>query len=327
MPGMRHSAHPERDYCRNGGKGRIPTEEATQAYCVAKCAWCVRRCRVARAEEAHGSRWRSVIIMVSAIEENKRGQMPGSTSYGRETQTIPPSVEPVTEPGVIQERVLSPHEPLLFLSLVVTGATLGATLGLSTLVLTILGLSGVLTAIMLPVSGITLGAAFLMLGAVDIAWNRMFRFDESETSWQRTVLSSGVAVILTAGIVAIVLSVVNLTVLTAVRFTAVAIIVLGLALLWHSRIMRRVSNFTHENLEGRRLSGPVAINSLSLAPVRDFVLGITGVILGILAMFNVAPTALGLVTLLLLGGALTLTSSTICGATLATLSSACCKSH
>ena len=91
--------------------------------------------------------------------------------------------------------------------------------------------------------------------------------------------------------------------------------------------MRRVSNFTHENLEGHRLSGPVAVNSLSLAPARDFVLGLTGVILGILAMFSIAPTVLGLVVLLLLGGALTLTISTICGATLATLSGACCKSH
>ena len=35
--------------------------------------------------------------------------------------------------------------------------------------------------------------------------------------------------------------------------------------------------------------------------------------MGILAMFNVATTVLGLVTLLVLGGALTLTVSTICG--------------
>ena len=56
--------------------------------------------------------------------------------------------------------------------------------------------------------------------------------------------------------------------------------------------------------------------------MRDFLLGLGGAILGILAILNIAPVVLGLVALLAMGGAVTLTASTICGATLATLKGA-----
>ena len=47
----------------------------------------------------------------------------------------------------------------------VAGATIGSMWGLSALVLAILGLSGVPPMYMLPMAGIVLGLAFLMLGA------------------------------------------------------------------------------------------------------------------------------------------------------------------
>ncbi len=61
-------------------------------------------------------------------------------------------------------------------------------------------------------------------------------------------------------------------------------------------------------------------------PVRDFFIGLGGVILGVLAMMNVAPAILEFVAFLAIGGALTATASTICGATLATLKGVCSKS-
>ncbi len=266
--------------------------------------------------------------MVSIVEDNKRGQVGGTTAYESETRGFTPPVEPVAGLSPVQgASALSPREPLTFLSLIVTGATIGSMLGLTASILAILGLSSVAMLHLLAVAGILAGSALLMLGTVNIAWARMFGFAEPKASWDRGLLFDGVTVVLIAGIVAIVFSLLNLMFLTAVRFSAAAIIVLGLGLLWHSRIMGRVSRFTHENLEGRPLSGPVAINALSLAIVRDFVLGLTGVVLGILAMLSVAPIALGLVTLLVLGVAVTLTVSTICGATLATLRGACSKSH
>ena len=54
-------------------------------------------------------------------------------------------------------------------------------------------------------------------------------------------------------------------------------------------------------------------------------MGLGGVILGILAMMNVAPLVLGLIAVLTISGAMTFTASTVCGATLATLKGACVK--
>jgi hypothetical protein len=79
-------------------------------------------------------------------------------------------------------------------------------------------------------------------------------------------------------------------------------------------------------VEGRQLRGPAAINALTVAPLRDFLVGLTSVILGVLAIFSVAPAALGFVALLAMGVAMVATTSTVCSATLATLEGACRKS-
>ena len=126
------------------------------------------------------------------------------------------------------------------------------------------------------------------------------------------------------------MSLLNFVVLGDARFVALAVILLGLGLLWHSGVMRRVSDFTYgvtfHGVEGRLPGGPFAINALSLAPVRDFLAGLGGIILGVLAMMHIAPVILGFVAVLTMGGALTLTASTMCGAAMATLTSVCSKS-
>jgi hypothetical protein len=201
--------------------------------------------------------------------------------------------------------------------------------GLIAFVLAILGLSGVQPIYLLPVTAIVLGLAFLTLSVVDTAWARMFRFAEQEGSRHRIGFSSGVAAGLIAGLAAVVLGVLNLMFPGDPRFVAVAAIALGLGLVWHGRVMRRVSDFTYHvtyhGVEEHRPNGPFALNALSLAPVRDFVVGLGGAILGILAMLKIAPVILAFVALLVIGVALSSTISTICGATLATLKGACAR--
>jgi uncharacterized membrane protein HdeD (DUF308 family) len=71
----------------------------------------------------------------------------------------------------------------------------------------------------------------------------------------------------------------------------------------------------------------LAINALTVAPLRDFFVGLVSVILGVVALFNIAPAALGFVALLAMGVATVGTTSTICSATLATLEGHCSKSR
>lgn len=158
----------------------------------------------------------------------------------------------------------------------------------------------------------------------------MFRFSEQETPRDRIVVSSSVAAVLSAGIAAIVLSILNLVFVGDVRFVAIAVMAMGVGLLWHSGLMRRVSRFTnyvtYHGMEGRRPGGPIAINALSLAAWRDLLLGLGSLALGILSVIGIAPVVLALVALLVVSSALTLTVSTICGATLTTLKGVCLKS-
>ncbi len=252
--------------------------------------------------------------------EGNRAQVSTAPAYDRQAQGLQPAAEAAAQEPRAEGRVsLEIRDPFWFMSLVVAGATIGSIWGLGVVVLAILGLSGLMPVNMFAVAGIVLGFAFLTLGGVGATWTRMFGFTERDTRRDRTMFSSGVGAVSIAGIAAILLSILNLVFFANARFGAVAVLLLGVGLLCHSGVMRLVSRFTYYGVEGRRPTGPFAINAMSLAPLRDLVVGLGSMILGILAILNVAPVVLGLVASLVIGAALTLTVSTICGATLETL--------
>jgi hypothetical protein len=261
--------------------------------------------------------------------ESNRGQTAtAAPPFERQTQIVSPSSEaPAQQPRAEERRQAPWRDPLWFMSLVVAGATIGSMWGLGTLVLAILGLSGVATIYTLPAAAMVVGLAFLTLGGIDRLWAGMFPFAEGETRRDRLIFTSGVWAVLVAGLVGMIVGVVNLTHFTDPRFIGLGAIVLGLGLLWHSNVMRRVSRFPYHGVEGRQLRGPLAINALTLAPPRDFLAGLASVILGILAIFHVAPATLGFVALLAMSIPMVATTSTICSATLATLEGHCAKSQ
>ena len=86
----------------------------------------------------------------------------------------------------------------------------------------------------------------------------MFRFAEHENSRDRIVFFSGVAAVLIAGLATVILGILNF-VLGDLRFVTVAVILLGLGLLWHSGVMRRVSHLTYYvTYHGVEEAGPAA---------------------------------------------------------------------
>ena len=263
--------------------------------------------------------------------ESNRGQTVVATPpFERQTQVLPPSSEAQAPPPPIQplaeERPpASLREPFAWMSLVVSGATMGSMWALGATVLAILALAGVAPLFMLPVAAILVGLALLTLGAIDRLWAHMFPFAEGESRRDRTIFGSSNWVVIAAGLIGAIVGIVNLTRFTDPRFLAIAVILLGLGLFCHSEIMRRVSRFPYHGVEGRQLRGPLALNALTLAPLRDFLVGLVGVILGVLAIFNLAPIALGAVALLAMSIATMATTSTICSATLATLEGSCSK--
>ena len=192
--------------------------------------------------------------------ESNRAQSPTSTPFERQAQAFQPSAEGTAkQPQAEQRAPICLRDPLRFLSLVVAGATIGSMWGLSASVLAVLGLSGAAPMYTLPAAGIVVGLAFLTLGAIGTSWARMFRFAEHATSRDRIVFFSGVASVLIAGLAAVVLSILDFMLLGDVRVVAIAVILLGLGLLWHSGVMRRVSHFTCDvTYDGAEWARPAA---------------------------------------------------------------------
>ncbi len=257
--------------------------------------------------------------------ESNRTQATGAPPF--EGQAQAGQAPSLAERPTVGERIQLPvREPFWFLSLVVAGATIGSMWALGAVVLGILGLAGLLATYMFSVAAITLGSAFLMLAAVGRVWTRMFRFEEYRVAWDRFAFSTGQSLVVIAGLAAIALGILHLLFPAATVLGGVAILALGAGLVCHSAVMRRIGGFTSQGVGPAEADRPVVINALSVAPVRDFLVGLGVVALGVLTILGLAPMVLGLVAVLALGGAVTLAISTICGASVASLRKYCAKS-
>ena len=258
--------------------------------------------------------------------ENSRTQASGPTDYDRPRSAAEVATGRVgTEP----REWISIRHPLWSMSQIVARATVASMFGVGAVVLAILGLLSIASPYMLAVAGIVLASAFLAFATIDIAWGRMFGFLAHDTVRDRTVYFSGLAAMLAAGVAGLVLSILYLVFPADLRFAAVAAIALGGGLFWHSGIMREISRLTHDvayhAVAGPRPSGPFSLNLLSIAPVRDALVGLAGVVLGILALLYFAPTILTLVAFLAIGAALTFSAATMCGASMVALREVCAK--
>ncbi len=261
--------------------------------------------------------------MVTA--EGNRKQATTESQFERQTQVFQESAESVAKRIKSEAEATTPlSDPFWSMSLVATEATIGSIWGLGAVVLAILGLSGVAVSYLMPITGIVLGAAFLMLGIIGIAWARMFRFSERETFGNRVVFSSGNAATLFAGLAAVILGILGLVYSAGASFSSVIVIVLGASLFWHGGLMLCLRRFFYRHAEERPPVRILTRNALFVAPIRDFVIGFGSVVLGILALLNILPVVLAFVALLAMGAAATLATSTVCGTTLAILK---CKSR
>ena len=258
--------------------------------------------------------------------ESNRTQPSLAPSYDRPAPELPLPGEEVAEAGVAHPKAGPLRAVIWFTSLIASGATIASIWGLSTLALGIIGLAGVVPAYMLSVAGITLGLAFLTLGGLTMAWARTFLFADHPDRRERAGFSGAVAGVWIAGLAGIAAGILNLTLYSGVGLggMGVAAILFGLGLAAHSGAMHHVSRFSHQRVVDH-VKGPLAVNALSVAPIRDFVVGVGAVILGILAILDVVPVLLGLVALLALGGTVAVTALTICGATVAGLEHRCSK--
>ncbi len=173
--------------------------------------------------------------------------------------------------------------------------------GGAVVVLTLLGLSGIMPATMLPIAVIVMGAAFLLEGgAVSTRFSKLI----SETGKDRldsAELGVGMTSEFVGGIAGLVLGILSLLKLYPMYLVPVAVIVYGGTLMFSSGMTVRLNAFELEGAEQNTRFVRIAHEAMNAAAGVEFLLGLSVVVLGIIALTGIYTAVLSLVAMLVAG--------------------------
>jgi len=185
--------------------------------------------------------------------------------------------------------------------------------GAATVVLAIIGLSGTRPDILLAIATIVFGAALLIQSGAIISELTQIMLPTGSSVEEFS--TGGLSLAFLAGIAAIVLGVLGLIGVYLIVLQSIAVIALGAALVfgsnavWSVQRMKRASMRARGQSSTEILATEMAAGSAGLQVIG----GLSAVVLGILAVTGVNPTVLSLVGLLVMGGTILLTGSTLSG--------------
>ncbi len=194
--------------------------------------------------------------------------------------------------------------------------------GLAVVVLTILGLAGVAPTFLVAVATIIFGVGLLIYGAAAIAEvGRIFaRNSQSESAVE--IAANGVSTIFLAGAAGIVLGILALLGKIPADLVAVSVIAFGGALILSSGFNKRLRVLTIDASEDPTLTRFMQDSAAESAGLQVLA-GLAAIVLGILALANVAdPVVLVLIALLELGSFAILSSASLATGLVQTFGSA-----
>ncbi|MFZ0558517.1 MAG: hypothetical protein WAN31_00495 [Methylovirgula sp.] len=183
--------------------------------------------------------------------------------------------------------------------------------GLAVVVLTILGLAGVAPAFLVAVATIIFGVGLLLYGAAAIAEvSRIFGRDSQSQGAVETA-ANGVSTVFLAGAAGIVLGILALLGKVPADLVAISAIAFGGALILSNGFNKRLRVLTIAASEDAALTRFMQ-DSASESAGLQVLAGLTAIVLGILALANVAdPVVLVLIALLELGSFAILSSASV----------------
>ncbi len=192
--------------------------------------------------------------------------------------------------------------------------------GAAAVILAILGLLSIAPPEMLAIATIVLGAAFALLGGVTVAhWLRIF--SSAETSVPTEALTEGMAVASLCGAAGIVLGILAFVGTNATLLVPAAAIVFGGGLLavsttaahveaaaWYRQERREAAKVRSGILHRNETTGNghAYVPFLAATPGPEAMIGLSGIVLGVLALAGFAPLTLSLVAMLIYGFAVVL---------------------
>jgi hypothetical protein len=195
--------------------------------------------------------------------------------------------------------------------------------GIATVVLAIVGLSGVHSDVMLAIATIVFGAALMVEGGTLLSEYAHIIFPPGASGATPTEFSGGgIASLFLVGAAGIVLGVLALLGIHPAVLTAVAAITFGSALIvsskavWALHLMKQASMMVREPQDWRMGSEALAGEMASGTAGLQAFAGLAAVVLGILALVGTFPAVLTLVALLALGATIVMTGSALSGAVL-----------
>jgi hypothetical protein len=202
------------------------------------------------------------------------------------------------------------------------GGFIDAVGGIATIVLAIVGLTGLAPSTMLGIVTIIFGAALLIQGGAMLTEYARIIFPAGTTSVSVDQFGGGsLSALFLVGAAGIVLGLLALLGINPTILTSVAVIAFGSALILSSNSVlnlhvlkasaeRPATQSTHtgsEILAAEMASGSAGIQAIA---------GLAAIVLGILAVVGTRPDVLSLVALLALGATLILTGTTLSGVVL-----------
>ena len=204
--------------------------------------------------------------------EGNRVQSPAMAPFERQAAAFQPVAE--TAESTARQSQSEPRgasvlrDPVWFTSLVVSGATIGSLWGLSPRSWPFSACRAWRRSIFCRWPASFLGSGISHAAARSMSPGPACSDSPNmERRGSGSCFSAAPAVVSIAGLAAVVLSILNFAMLGDPRFAAIAVILLGAGLLWHSGPMRCVSHFTQDITyharDRRPPSGPFTVNALS----------------------------------------------------------------
>jgi hypothetical protein len=168
------------------------------------------------------------------------------------------------------------------------------------LVLTLIGLSGIYAAYMLPIAVIALGTAFLVEGmAITARYSRLLA-ETSKDRLERTEFSAGLTSEFLGGATGVVLGILSLLNIYPMVLSPVALLVFGATLMLSSGLTTRLNSLETESGEEGRRFRRIAHEAMTASAGAEFMLGLGGLVLGIIALSGILAATLSLVGMLVI---------------------------
>ena len=196
---------------------------------------------------------------------------------------------------------------------VVGGSTVEALGGAAALVLSIIGLSGVGTQFMASIACIVLGATLVFEGGlVSTEFTKIL--EKSGNGGLSTMeLGGGLSSQSLAGMAVIVLGILSLLAMDPIVLLPISCIILGAGLVLSSGVTSRLNAIKIDISSERETAKRVALEAVSTATGAQVLVGVSAVVLGILAVIGLVPMILTLVAFISIGASTLLSGAAITG--------------